>query len=108
LRNLIAEVAPQATEIILWRGLTYYDESRGGPISAGVCQIRIEKDNVQLAFTHGAFLPDPKHLLEGTRLAKRFVKLRSFEEAPWEDLKNLISASSAFDPRSLSVARRKK
>ncbi len=101
LRNVIAEVAPGATEIILWRGLTYYDESRGGPVSGGICQIGIHKDHVRLAFIHGAFIADPEKLLQGKGVAKRFVVIRAFEEVPWEDLRNLIVASSRFDPYSL-------
>lgn len=101
LRNIIAEVAPTATEIILWRGLTYYDESRGGPVSGGICQIGIHQDHIRLAFIHGAFIADPKKLLQGKGVAKRFVVVRSYEEAPWEDLQNLIVASSQFDPYSL-------
>ncbi len=101
LRNVIAEVAPEATEIILWRGLTYYDESRGGPVSGGICQIGIHKEHVRLAFIHGAFIADPKKLLQGKGVAKRFVVICAFEEAPWEDLRNLIVASSQFDPYSI-------
>ncbi len=101
LRNIIAEVTPGATEIILWRGLTYYDESRGGPVSGGICQIGIHQDHIRLAFIHGAFIADPKKLLRGDGVAKRFVVIRSYEEAPWEDLRNLIVESSKFDPYSL-------
>jgi hypothetical protein len=101
LRNVIAEVAPGATEIILWRGLTYYDDSRGGPISGGICQIGIHQDHIRLAFIHGAFVADPKKILQGKGMAKRFVVIRSYEEAPWADLRNLISASLEFDPYSL-------
>lgn len=101
LRNIIAEVAPGATEIILWRGLTYYDDSRGGPVSGGICQIDIHhKDLIRLAFIHGAFIADPKKILQGEGVAKRYVVIRSYEEAPWEDLRNLISASLTFDPYS--------
>lgn len=98
LRNIIAAVAPQATEAILWKGISYYDREHGGPVSAGICQISILEDHVQLGFIHGAFLPDPKRLLEGNRKAKRYVRLSSYATAPWEDLKELIAASSRFDP----------
>lgn len=99
LRNLIASIAPGVTEVLLWGGLTYYAAERGGPVSAGVCQIGFEKDHIRLAFIHGAFLPDPHRLLEGSRKAKRFVRLTSYEDAPWEDLQELIRASANFDPR---------
>jgi len=101
LRNIIASVAPAATETVLWDGLSYYDDTRGGPISAGICQIGVHEDHVRLAFIHGSFLPDPQHLLEGDQKYKRFVRLHSFENAPWDDLKDLITASFHFDPRTL-------
>ncbi|HEY70749.1 MAG TPA: DUF1801 domain-containing protein [Anaerolineae bacterium] len=101
LRNLVASVAPHASERILWGGLSYYDHQRGGPVKAGICQIEIHKDHVRLAFIHGAFLEDPQELLEGNRVAKRYVRLDSYEDAPWQDLRTLIEASAALDPSSL-------
>ena len=103
LRNIIASVAPGATETVLRKGFSYYFKERGGPVSAGVCQISVQKDHVRLAFIHGAFLPDPKGLLEGDRQYKRFVRIQSYDAAPWDDLKELILASSRFDPRSFQV-----
>ena len=103
LRNIIASVAPEAVESIRWGGLSYYHEGRGGIVSAGICQIGIHDGYVRLDFIHGIFLSDPKHLLEGTQKVKRFVRLKSFEEAPWNDLKQLIEESSRFDPRSLQA-----
>jgi len=103
LRNIIASVAPAATETVLWNGLSYYDEKRGGPVSAGICQIDVHEDHVRLAFIHGSFLSDPQHLLEGVRKYKRFVRIQSFENAPWDYLKDLITSSSHFDPRSLQT-----
>ena len=105
LRNLVASVAPQASERILWKGLSYYDRDRGGPVKAGICQIGIHKDHVRLSFIHGAFLEDPEKRLEGERLAKRYVRIESFEDAPWEYLRTLIKTSAAFDPTSLSPPR---
>jgi hypothetical protein len=103
LRNIIASVAPTATETVLWKGLSYYDEKRGGPISAGICQISVHENHVRLAFIHGSFLSDPQHLLEGDQKYKRFVRIQSFENAPWDYLKDLITSSSHFDPRSLQT-----
>lgn len=103
LRNIIAAVAPDAVEVVRWGGLSYFHEGRGGIVSAGICQIGVEKDHVRLAFIHGAFLPDPRKLLHGTGKAKRYIEIRSFEAAPWEYFKELIAASAKFDPRSLSV-----
>ena len=103
LRSLVASVAPAACERVHPRGFTYFDGDRGGPVSAGICQIGVFKDHVRLAFVHGAFLPDPKRLLEGDRMAKRYVRIYSYQAAPWEDLKRLIRESLRFDPRTLGA-----
>jgi hypothetical protein len=101
LRNIIAEAASDAVEVVRWGGLSYFHEGRGGVVSAGICQIGIHEGYVRLDFIHGAFLSDPKHMLEGYQKAKRFVRIKSYDEAPWDDLKRLIKESSRFDPRSL-------
>jgi hypothetical protein len=100
LRNLIAGVYPGADESIHKNGMTYFDASRGGHVSANICQVIIQPSHVRLAFIQGVFIPDPQHLLqgEGERIAKRFVEIHDYEKAPWEDLKELIKASAAFDP----------
>lgn len=103
LRNLIAEVASDAVEVVRWGGLSYFHEGRGGIVSAGICQIGLHEGYIRLDFIHGAFLSDPRHLLEGHQKAKRFIRLKSYEEAPWEDLKQLIEESSRFDPRPPKV-----
>ena len=102
LRNIIASIAPTATETFHRKGFSYYDAERGGPVSAGICQIGLHRDHIRLAFIHGAFLPDPKGLLQGDRRYKRYVKLYSFNRAPWDDLQDLIAASANFDPRSIA------
>ena len=102
LRDIVATIAPTATETQHRKGFSYYYAERGGPVSAGICQINWERDHIRLAFNHGAFLPDPKGLLQGDRLVKRYVKITSFDQAPWDDLQNLMAASAKFDPRSLA------
>jgi|WetSurMetagenome_2_1015567.scaffolds.fasta_scaffold43214_3 hypothetical protein len=103
LRSLIVSIAPAATETLHRKGFSYYYAERGGPVSAGICQISLHGDHIRLAFNHGAFLPDPKGLLRGDRLVKRYVKIASFDQAPWDDLQNLIDASAHFDPRSITA-----
>jgi hypothetical protein len=103
LRNIVAIVAPHATEVMHSKGFSFYHTGRGGPVSAGICQIVIEPDYIGLAFIHGAFLPDPRHLLEGESRYKKFVRIYSYDDAPWDYLRDLIIASSRFDPRSLVV-----
>ena len=103
LRNVIAEVNPDAVEVIRWNGLSYFHAGRGGIVSAGICQIGIHEDHIRLAFIHGVFLSDPHHLLEGSQKAKRYIKIKCFEDAPWEYLKQIIQESAQFDPRKLRV-----
>jgi hypothetical protein len=99
LRNVIASVAPDAVEVVRWGGLSYFHAGRGGIVSAGICQIGVHEDHVRLAFIHGAFIADPRHLLAGTQKAKRFVMIESYDDAPWDYFKELIAASAKFDPR---------
>ena len=101
LRNIIASVAPEAVEVVRWGGLSYFHEGRGGIVSAGICQIGLHDGYIRLDFIHGIYLPDPKHLLTGNQKVKRYLKIKSFDEAPWDDLKQLIEESSRFDPRTL-------
>lgn len=101
LRNLIAEIAPYATKKIQWKGLSYYDASRGGVVKGGICQIEVHAEHVRLSFIHGAFIEDPQELLQGERIAKRYVRLESYESAPWQALEELIRVAARFDPVSL-------
>ena len=103
IRNIIASVAPDAVEVIRWKGLSYFHEGRGGIVSAGICQIGIHKDHIRLAFIHGAFLPEPRNLFEGTQKYKRYIRIASYDDAPWDYLKQLIQAASRFDPRTLQA-----
>jgi hypothetical protein len=103
LRNIVVSLAPDATEVMHSRGMTYYHTGRGGPVSAGICQIIVERDHIRLAFIHGSFLPEPRGLFEGSSRYKRYIRICSYEDAPWDYLKDLILASSRFDPYTLSM-----
>lgn len=103
LRNIIISVAPTALERTHHQRLSYYDPTRGGPVSAGICQIGLHPDHIRLIFVHGAFLPDPKSLLEGSEKYMRFTRISSYNEASWQDLQALIIASTQFDPYTQSM-----
>ena len=107
LRNIVAEVASDAVEVVRWGGLSYFHEGRGGVVRSGICQIGLYEGYIRLDFVHGAFLSDPKKLLEGKQKAKRFVRIKSYEDAPWDDLKQLIEESSRFDPKSWTRSTKK-
>jgi len=107
LRDLIAEVAAGATEVIHTHTqyLSYYfSENRGGPVSAGICGIGFKKGYVELSFPHGAFIPDPHNLLTGTGKAMRHLVLRSYESVPWDAVRELIREHANFDPRSFRMS----
>ena len=92
LRNIIAKIQPNAVEEIRSQGLVYYDAIRGGPVSAGICQILLNRESLRLAFAHGSFLPDPEGLLqrEGECLYKRTLPLLDYENVPWQAVEDLI------------------
>ncbi len=98
LRNLVASAAPDASERVSWGVLNYFNAARGGPVRGGICQIEVLADHVRLSFIHGIHLEDPDGLLEGDRLSKRFIRIDSYDSAPWEGLRRLIEAAAAFDP----------
>ena len=102
IRNIVVSVTPDATESQHSRGFSYYHKERGGPVSAGICQIGIFHDHIRLGFIHGAFLPDPDGLLVGEPKYKKHVRIYHYEDAPWEYLRQLIVASSRFDPYTLA------
>ena len=103
IRNIVAVVASDATEVMHSRGMSYYHAARGGPVSAGICQTMVYRDHIRLAFIHGSFLPEPRGLFEGAPKYKRYLRIYSYDEAPWDYLKELITVSARFDPRTLSV-----
>lgn len=105
IHNLVAEIAPSAAVDFHRKGLTYFNPDRGGHVSAGICQTFIMPDHIRLAFIHGACIPDPKHLLEGKTYPKRYIRIDSFDSAPWDDIKHLITAHNAFDPYAWSGSR---
>lgn len=97
LRDLVWQVCPDATERILWGGLSYHNPAKGGPVKGAICQIEIEKDRIRLAFIHGVRLTDPQGLLRGNRRSKRYLEVKSFESAPWDDMRELIREAANLD-----------
>ena len=92
LRDMLISCCPEATERILWDALSYHNSARVGPIRGAICQIEFHQDHIRLSFVHGSRLEDPHSLLQGNRKSKRFVRIASYEEAPWEAMRGLIEA----------------
>lgn len=104
IRNIVAELCPEAVERLDRNGITYYDARRGEPVKAAICQILFEPDHLRLDFIHGACLPDPARLLTGSNLAKLGVKLGAYDNIPWQEITALITASANFHPEALTEA----
>jgi len=102
LRNVVASVCPEATERILWGGLSYHNSRHGGPVKGAICQIELHRDHVRLSFIHGVRLADRTSLLGGDRLSKRYLVLKSFEAAPWGEIRQLIEEAARLDPSTFA------
>jgi hypothetical protein len=103
IRDIVERLCPEAIERLDRDGIVYYDANRGGPVKAGICQILFKQDYISLEFIHGAFLPDPAHLLRGNNLYKKQILLGAFNDVPWDEVTALITASVLFDPASLNI-----
>ncbi len=76
LRRIVLSAAPQASETLVWRSLSYHLPHVGGRVKGAVCLITPKADRVQLGFIHGALLLDPAGLLKGRGVSKRVVEIR--------------------------------
>lgn len=101
IHRIVTQVSPGAVAEIRRCGIVYYNAERGGPVSAGICQALIKPDHIRLAFIHGAYLPDPGHLLQGNTYPKRFINITNFDHAPWDLIQLWITTHAQFDPRTL-------
>jgi hypothetical protein len=83
LRQLIREVAPDATESMKW-GQPVYDVN--GPFA----HIKAYRNHVNFGFWRGADLTDPKGILKGTGSRMRHVELRSPEDIDTATLQAMV------------------
>lgn len=99
LRELVQETAPELQEAIKFHALCYYKPNQPyGVIGGGVCMISARDDCVHLGFIHGAFLPDPDGLLQGTAKAKREIPIRTSTNIRRAAFEKLIRAAIAYTP----------
>ncbi len=97
-RSGVFAMRPDVTERVDARGLSYFDARIGGTVKGSIGTIHIDDDHVQLHLIHGAFLPDPKGLLDGGLDAKykRFTRIYSMESADWKALFALLQAQNDY------------
>lgn len=99
LREVVLRIGPELAETVAFNALCYYKPGRSyGVIGGNVCMIAPRGDCLYLGFIHGAALPDPEGLLQGTGKAKRHVEILGPKDIRRRALKALIRAAIAFDP----------
>ncbi len=102
LRELILSQFPDLGETIAFGSLCYFKPGQPfGVIGGNVCMIgrRGIDDHIRLEFIHGAALPDPTCLLQGSAKAKRFIPVRKLEDIDRDALIALIDAAVEYEPR---------
>jgi hypothetical protein len=98
LRNVVRRCVPSAEESVVWGCLSYHRPEVGGRVKGAVCQIVVKAGQVRLDFIHGIRLADPTRLLQGDRVSKRFVPIRSGADAERPEILALIQEAAALDP----------
>ncbi len=97
LRDVVRRAVPDAEETVLWDGLSYHTPWIGGRVKGAICQIVVRRGVVRLDFIHGVRLIDPDGLLEGDRLSKRYVPIRSVADARRPAITRLIREASTIE-----------
>src|SRR6516162_1331888 len=98
MRAVVHRTIPRAHESLLWGGLSYHRPDVGGRVKGAACQITVKRGRVRLDFIHGVRLSDPRGLLQGDRVSKRFVYIDTVSDAKRPDLSSLIKEAAALDP----------
>ncbi len=93
LRELVSAAAPTATETVVWGSLSYHLAILGGRVKGAVCQICPRGGRVEVAFIHGALLPDPRHLLRGGGKSKRVFRVKDLGGTTQHALARLIRSA---------------
>jgi hypothetical protein len=98
LRDVVRRTVPQAEESVVWGSLSYHRPEVGGRVKGAVCQIVVKAGRVRLDFVHGIRLADPSGLLQGKRVSKRFVPVKTLADAERPEFVALIREAAALDP----------
>ena len=99
LREFVLETDPELAETIAFNALCYFKPGRPyGVIGGNVCLIGPGENCLHLGFIHGASLPDPDGLLQGTGKAKRHIELRTPKDLRRRAFKKLLRAAIAYEP----------
>ena len=97
-RRAILKAVPACDEYVKWGALSYQKRDPEGAIKGGICQLYHWRGQVLVGFVHGAFLPDPARLLQGTAKAKRTLPIPNADFLKNPRFLALLHASARFDP----------
>lgn len=90
----IQEVVPKAESVEKYGGTLFTlkpDEKEGQ-----FCGVFVHKKHVQISFSKGASLTDPKSLLQGTGKLRRHINMASSKELNKRELKKLLKEASSL------------
>jgi len=106
LHTLIFEIHPEVVEV-LWVNQKIAGYGVGPKkMTEHYGYIAPQSKHVNLGFNHGASLPDPEGLLEGTGKALRHVKVHTLAEAENPDLQQLLHEAVTERYAALDKARK--
>ena len=97
-RRTILKTVPACHERVKWGALSYQKPDPDGAVKGGICQLYHGRGQVLVGFVHGAFLPDPARLLQGTAKAKRTLLISDAAFLKDKRFLDLLRASVRFDP----------
>ncbi len=85
---LISATIPKSTTVQKYGGTLFTlkpDEKEGQ-----FCGVFLQKNNVQISFSNGAELKDPKNLLSGAGKKRRHINVADINDVSLAELKKLI------------------
>lgn len=92
LENFIQQAIPKSTTVQKYGGtlFTLRPEEKEGQF----CGVFLHKKHVQISFSKGSELKDPKKLLSGTGKLRRHVNFTSAGEIEFKDLEKLLKQAA--------------
>ena len=92
LENFIQETIPESATVQKYGGTLY--TLRPEEKEDQFCGVFMHKKHVQISFSKGGDLKDPKKLLSGTGKLRRHVNFRSAAEVDFKDLEKLLKQAA--------------
>ncbi len=101
-REVVRATVPAARESVLWGALSYHRPEVGGRVKGAVCLIVPRNGRVRLDFIHGIHLSDPKGLLRGDGVSKRYLPIDALGPIECKEIARLVREAATLDPARLA------